>query len=252
MIDGVRFASTPEEIKASYQLRYQIYIEEMGRLREKGDSSVGELRDLYDESAKTVVAIKNNKAIGTLRILWGGDTDFDDNLIKTYNISPFFKDLKKSEICIVERLMVDKDYRGSSTMLRLYKETLRFIIDNKIELLLLASVPSQANHYQKLGGHVFAKPYLYSGIGPTLPIAQAMGDYDYMQDIRSPFAMLTKHSDWQHFEKVETINQIIEKEQEKAYRNAGKHKSVIDSALAFQHRQSPRPDNKLRFRIGAA
>jgi hypothetical protein len=255
MIDGVRLATTSEELIASYQLRYKIYIEDMGRLKEKGNNTLKELRDSYDDSARTVVAIKNQKAIGTLRILWGGDTEFDQNLLKTYHVTPFFKDLDKSEICIVERLMVDKNHRGSSTMLRLYKETLRFIIDRKIELLLLASEPNQVTHYQRLGGHVFAKSYLYPGIGPVFPIAQAMGDYQYFEKIRSPFALLTKPGDWRHFHKMETINDIIDSEQAKIH-NTSKHGHLSENSLTSPFRQlSSIPlvsENKLQLRIGAA
>jgi len=255
MLDGVRFACTDKEFESSYQLRYKIYVEEMGRLKEKANDLSGELRDLYDEHARTIIFVKNKVTIGTLRILWGGDKSFDKNLIKTYNLSPFQKDLKNDEICIVERLMVDRNHRGSSTLLHLYKVFLRFVIDNKIELLMLASIPGQVNHYLRLGGHVFTKPFLYPGIGPTIPIAQAMGDYSHMTNMNSPFAILSNRNDFEHFKKIQIINEIILKEQAKSSQLKGLHQPFIENPLQHKLKQ-PSSDsilhNRLQLKVGVA
>lgn len=253
MRDGVRFAQTTDELKASYQLRYRIYVEEMGRLKDDSDISNRELRDEHDQSARTLIAVKNQKVIGTLRILWGGDTAFGEHKIKTYHMAPFLKALRSDEICVVERLMVDKDYRGSSTMLRLYKETLRFIIDRKIELLLLASEPDHVVHYQRLGAHIFARPRLYEGIGPVIPMAQAMGDYDHQERVHSPFAMITKPEDWQHFSKTDAINNIVELERHKLFHSGVKTPHLDTKPLiADTQIRSAYAGFRLRHRIGHA
>lgn len=209
---SIRFAETDDDFKLSFQLRYKIYVEEMGRLKGESDEMLRELRDERDQSARILIARKDQKVVGTMRILWGGDKDFDRHQTKMYNISPFLKSLHVNEICIIERLMVDKDCRGSSVMLRMYKEALQFIIKNRIELMLLASEPHHMNHYQRLGAKAFAKLRMYEGIGPVVPMAQAMGDFDYQKKVHSPFSMLSKKSDWKHFNKYQDINNIIDAE----------------------------------------
>ena len=55
MDDGVRFVETEEELKASFKLRYKVYVECMGRLKDKGDHVQKELRDSYDETARAAI-----------------------------------------------------------------------------------------------------------------------------------------------------------------------------------------------------
>ena len=71
MRDGVRFAENEDDLRASFQLRYKVYVESMGRLKDKGDHKRKELRDEQDKNARSVIAIKKGQPIGTLRLFWG-------------------------------------------------------------------------------------------------------------------------------------------------------------------------------------
>jgi hypothetical protein len=114
MQDGVRFAVTEEELRAAFQLRYKVYVECMGKYKDKADHELKELQDEYDEYAKVVIAIKDGEAIGTLSLLWGGNLHFSPSLVEIYSLAPFLEKLEERQICVVERLMVDEKHRGSS------------------------------------------------------------------------------------------------------------------------------------------
>ena len=59
MKDGVRFSATEQELKASYQLRYKVYVEHMGRFKDMGDHELKELRDSEMwQSGKTVRSLR--------------------------------------------------------------------------------------------------------------------------------------------------------------------------------------------------
>lgn len=191
MRDGVRLATTEEEQKASFQLRYKIYVESMGRLSNKGNHSSKELRDEYDEHARAIIAVFHGKTTGTLRIFWGGDAPFHANLIEAYRLSPFLNILEQDQICIVERMMVEEKYRGSSVTLRLYKEVMHFVLEHKIEAVLLDCEPHHLNSYMKLGFRPFTTPYTYPGIGLVIPMVLITGDYEHLARMGSPFAGLT-------------------------------------------------------------
>lgn len=195
MEDGIRFAETPEELHAAYQLRYKTYVASMGRFNDSCDHVRQELKDHYDENARIVVAIKNNKAIGTLRVLWGKGTGFDQYLTKAYRITPFLNKIDPAKICIVERLMVDKSHRGSITMLRMFNEVMAFILSQQIELLLINAEAQNANTYIKLGCVPFTKQFSYPGIGPVTPMALVVGDYQHLVRVGSPFSLLTTAED---------------------------------------------------------
>lgn len=254
MDDGIRFAVTPEELHAAYRLRYKTYVENMGRFNDTCNHQRQELRDDYDQTARIVIAVKNNKVIGTLRVLWGKDTVFDDYLIEAYRLTPFLNVVEPSKICIVERLMVDENNRGSATMLRMYNTVMRFILTQRIELLLINSEAQHSNSYIKLGCKPFTKQYLYPGIGPVTPMALVVGDYQHLQQIGSPFSLLATTDDVDYCQHtrdlIETIN--CEAARSKITRK-NKHVSIFPlppANLPFYNRKSPEFNNRLRIKVG--
>lgn len=212
MDNGIRFTNSPKERQAAYNLRYQTYVKSMGRFNDNCDHAHQELKDQYDENARIVVAIKNNIAIGTLRVLWGNEVNFDQHLTQAYKISPFLNKLDPAKICIVERLMVDKSHRGSATMLRMFNEVMNFILTNKIELLLINAEAQHINSYIKLGCVPFTKQFLYPGIGPVTPMALVVGDYQHLQSIGSPFSLLTTAEDTNYCQHTWQLLSIIKEE----------------------------------------
>ena len=208
MQDGVRFTQTEEELHASYRMRYNVYVEGMGRLKDKGDHKLKELKDDYDKIARAVIAIKNGEPIGTLRLFWGGDASFPQALVEAYHLSRFLDFLDEKKICIVERLMVTEKHRGSTTTLRMYKEVMHFVLDQQVEVVLLDCEPHHLNSYLKLGFRPFAESYSYPGIGLVIPMVLVTGDYEHLKRVGSPFSMLTKEEDFNHCLHTE---QILEK-----------------------------------------
>ena len=209
MQDGVRFSATEQELRACYQLRYKVYVEDMGRFKDMGDHDLKELKDEYDDYARAVIAVKDGITIGTLRLFWGRDKDFPPLMIDAYHLSPFLDQLKPQEICIVERLMVDKQYRGGSSTLRMYKEVMHFVLDHHIEAVLLNCEPHHLNAYLKLGFRPFTQTYSYPGIGLVIPMVLITGDYEHLQRVGSPFYMLTREEDFSHCRFVSVLQNTI-------------------------------------------
>lgn len=141
---------------------------------------------------------------------FGGDVPFTDSLIKAYSISPFFGVLKQDQICIVERLMVTEDHRGSNVTLRMYREVMNFVLEHKAEIVLLDCEPHHLNSYLKLGFRPFTTPYTYPGIGLVIPMVLIVGDFEHLKQIGSPFAMLTKPEDLAYCQSSEALTQIID------------------------------------------
>ncbi len=198
MNDGVRFAETEAELRASYQLRYKVYVEGMGRLKDKGDHTLKELRDEHDSFARAIVVIKGGVAVGTLRLFWGGDAPFNNNLIEAYHLARFQEILEDREICIIERLMVDEKHRGSAIALQMYKLVWDFSIRHRIEAGFLDCEPHHLNSYLKLGFRPFAKTYSYPGIGLVIPMMYIPGDIEHLKRVGSPFGLLAKDSEYRH------------------------------------------------------
>ncbi len=223
MEDGVRFAVTEEELKAAFQLRYKVYVECMGKYKDKANHEFKELRDEEDEYAKVVIAIKGGEVIGTLRLLWGGSMHFSPAIVEIYSLAPFLAKLEEKQICVVERLMVDENHRGSSATLRMYKEVMHFVLTNKVEAVFLDCEPHQLNPYMKLGFRPFSKTCSYPGVGLAIPMVLIAGDYDHLQSVGSPFALLTNEHDLDHCQYSNELLEII-----------GDSKIVISQAVSDQ------------------
>jgi len=190
MKKGVRFAKSDSELRACYQLRHKIYVEGMGRFVDKGNHTLKELEDDLDKNARAIIAVKKDTAIGTLRLFWGGDSSFTQEQATAYHLSTFKPLLKEDKICIAERLMIDDKHRGSMTALRMYKEVMDFVLKQQIEVVLLDCEIHHLKAYLKLGFKPFSKQYNYPGVGPVIPMALVVGDYQHLQKIGSPFATL--------------------------------------------------------------
>lgn len=232
MQDGVRFAETEEDLRASYQLRYKVYVEGMGRLKDKGDHERKELRDDHDNFARAIVVIKDGVAIGTLRLFWGGDAPFNKTLIEAYHLSQFLEILTDREICIIERLMVDEKHRGSAVALQMYKLVWDFSIKQHIEAGFLDCEPHHLNSYLKLGFRPFAKTYSYPGIGLVIPMMYIPGDYEHLKQVGSPFSLLTKDGGYKH---TAALLDIIKDSPGVTIKNEVNNERYLDEIYADKH-----------------
>ncbi len=238
MEDGVRFAESHEELEASYRLRYSVYIEGMGRLKDKADHTRKELRDAADEVARCIIAVKNNTTIGTLRVFWGKDSSFSPTLVQAYNLDCFLDNIAQEKICIAERLVVDEVSRGSSTTLLIYKELMHFVIKNKIEAVFLDCEPHHLNSYLKLGFRPFASTYSYPGIGLVIPMVLVSGDYQHMKQVGSPFALLTREQDLDYCHYTETLLSIILEQNKIISQNTTNYEKFLEIIYEFMEKRN--------------
>lgn len=186
----VKFAETTEERRAAYQLRYKLYFENMHRCADISDHINKELRDPSDEYGRIIISTKNNEARGTLRLLWGADRPFNYIQTENYNLSPLLSKVAAEKICIIERLMVDKQSRQSMTLLQMYNLVMQFILKNKIEAVVICAEAHYFSSYLKQGFRHYAKPYNNPGLGPTTPMVWVVGDYEHLLSVGSPYAAL--------------------------------------------------------------
>jgi predicted GNAT family N-acyltransferase len=209
MKDGVRFVEQEEDLRACFKLRYRVYVENMGRLSDKSDHINKELYDEFDDNARVLIAVKKGKAIGTLRLSWGGDAPFAGSMLSDYRLIPFLNQIQKEKICIVERLMIDPDCRGSSLVVRMYKEVMHFVLEHKAEVVLLNCELHNLNAYLKLGFRAFGDVFDYPSIGPVVPMALIVGDYDHLVSVGSPVAYLITSRDVQYCCKTAEITKVV-------------------------------------------
>jgi predicted GNAT family N-acyltransferase len=219
MDNGIRVATSAEECRAAFRLRYRCYVLMMRCFVEHGNAVSQELQDDYDRMARIVVAIEQQQAIGTLRLLWGGDGVFDEHLRVLYRLNRFVPHVPITRVCVVERLVVDGRYRGSQLLLRLFKKTLAFVLAHEIELLLMHVAPAQLKTYRRLGCVVIGRPLQYPGMGRVIPMALIVGDYRHRQRIASPLALLADAEAFGYCQHTQRLQALLQSPRHLRYRS---------------------------------
>ncbi|MBT3556155.1 MAG: hypothetical protein HN644_11125 [Rhodospirillales bacterium] len=86
MEPGIYPAVTDDEKRAVYRLRYDVYVEEMGRYQSIADHKNRLLIEPEDDYSRLYMAVANDEVLGTMRLTWGGDTSFPDRQIEQYDL----------------------------------------------------------------------------------------------------------------------------------------------------------------------
>jgi len=207
MEDGIRFAETAQEKEAVFRLRYDIYVKDMGLFGDQADHAKKVLRDSYDDTARSVIAIKEGVALGTMRIYWGGDAPLHPQLRRSYALHKFEGIVSESQICIAERLMVLRRVRGSLLTYNMFVYVYKFLLANGIELVVLDCEPHLINNWLKLGFRPFAPPISYRGVGLVVPMAGIVWDVEQFVKVGSPLLAVVPEDAEAH---ADTVRRLVE------------------------------------------
>jgi len=185
---GVHLAETDDEKRAVYHLRYDVYVEEMGRYRGIADHENRLLVEPEDETGRIFYyATEDGEVVGTVRISWGGDGPFSRRQIDQYALAPFLEELPAEAISVGERGMVVRRLRGGNVLQEMGRETLRFANDHRVQLCLGACEPHLLNLYLGLGQRTYSRRNINSPeAGYLIPLLFVPEDIPYLKSIGSP------------------------------------------------------------------
>ena len=186
---GFHAAETEEEKLAVYRLRYDVYVEEMGRYRGAADHERRLLVEPEDDTARIFYAAPDGEVIATTRLSWGGDAPFSARQIDQYQLAPFLAELPPETIVVGERGMILRRLRGGPIWEQLTATSRRFIQENRVQLLFGACEPHLLSLYMGRGARPYAKRNINSPeAGYLIPIATVLEDIAYLRRIGSPVA----------------------------------------------------------------
>lgn len=192
---GIHLAESDEEKEAVYRLRYDVYVQEMGRFGATADHAKRWLADAEDATGRIYYAAEGGRVIATSRFSWGGDAPFSARLIDGYQLAPFLAEMAPERIAVGERAMVVPELRGSELFRQLGRFSSEFIRNNRIELIFGACEPHLVSLYVGQGCRTFSKKNINSReTGFLIPIVTVVEDVAYLRRIGSPSAATAK--DW--------------------------------------------------------
>src|SRR5262249_25355870 len=186
---GFHGAESEEEKLAVYRLRYDIYVEEMGRYRGAADHERRLLVEPEDQTARIFYAAPEGEVLATSRLSWGGDAPFSARQVDQYELAPFLAEVPPEAMVVGERLMVVRRLRGSLIYEQLMATSRRFIQEKRVQLLFGACEPHLLSLYMGRGARPYAKRNINSPeAGYLIPIVTVVEDVEYLRRIGSPVA----------------------------------------------------------------
>jgi len=143
MAVDIRIATSQCDREAIYRLRYEVYVEEMGRRPMHVDDRAKQIIDPLDEAAMLFGAFEGDIAVGTARLnAWG-----DNNLMwypDLYGMEAFGSEGKQS-LAVASKLMLHKHYRNQASATR--STACCIALGSRTECGLHSSTPtSQSSH----------------------------------------------------------------------------------------------------------
>ena len=183
----VGIAETEEEKRAVYRLRYDVYVEEMGRYQLVADHRQRMLYEDCDEHSRISYAAVDGEVVATARLTWGGDAPLPQRMIDQYGLAPFLAELPASAIGVGERAMVRPHLRGTDLLLKLMGTGMQFANDNRIQLVFGDCEPHLLNLYLGLGQRTYSKTNVNSAeAGYLIPLVLVIEDVAYLRQLNSP------------------------------------------------------------------
>jgi predicted GNAT family N-acyltransferase len=180
-------AETAEEKQAMYRLRYDVYVEEMGRYRSVADHAQRMLYEDCDEQSRISYAEIDGEVVATARLTWGGDAPLPQRMIDQYSLAPFLAELPPSAIAVGERAMVRPHLRGTDLLLKLMGAGMQFANDNRIQLVFGDCEPHLLNLYLGLGQRTYSRRNVNSAeAGYLVPLVLVIEDVAYFRELNSP------------------------------------------------------------------
>jgi len=184
---GIHLARTEDEKRAVYRLRYDVYVEEMGRYRGAADHANRLFSEPEDEYSRIFYALEDGEVVATARLTWGGDAPFPQRQVEQYQLEPFLAELPREVMAVGERAMVVPCLRGSDVLLRMMGESSRFVNEKRIQVVFGACEPHLLNLYLGLGHRTYSRRNINGPeAGYLIPILSLPEDAAHLRRLDSP------------------------------------------------------------------
>lgn len=187
----VAVATTKKEREKIYRFRYQVYVEEMGKLL-SGDVNHRHrlLCDESDDWGLLFYAVADREIVGTMRLNIGYASDFTDELRECFAMdefqrfsSPEFPDHKLS---VTNKSMVAPHYRRSQAFYLLGSNVYETFHRQGCQFNFTGGAPYMVALYEQLGHRRYKSNFPVPGYGYMVPMVLMTQDIGHLRQVRSP------------------------------------------------------------------
>jgi predicted GNAT family N-acyltransferase len=180
----IGYAKTEAEREAVYRLRYDVYVEEMGRYHSVADHVHRRFVEPEDNASHILYAELDGEVVATARTSWA--SAISERQIEHYQLQPFLDVIPLEAVAVGERAMVVSRLRGTSILMDVFKASLEFANERRIQICFGACEPHLLNLYVGLGQRTYSSININSAeAGYLIPLLFIPEDIEYLERIDS-------------------------------------------------------------------
>lgn len=152
----IKLAETTEEREQVFRLRYDVYVEEMGRNLLYADHKHKRLEEALDGSAKIFAAYQDGQAIGTIRnnLAVNSNLEYYPEIYKMQetvgNAHPYYTSIST-------KLMIRREFRASNLFLDLFQALYKHLLVERVKFDFGDCDFPVTVFFQRLGYQVIGK-----------------------------------------------------------------------------------------------
>lgn len=191
-ISDIKVASSDEDRERIFRFRYDVYVTEMGKSPAEADHQKKIIRDELDDDAHLLYAEDEGQIVGTVRLNCRSKKKFPDVWEQRYdlaNFAPSFGD----HISMTSRMMVAKDYRGSSVPAALVGAVYSAGREMGSKFDFCNCAPSLLEFYEQIGFRRFTDGFMDEDNGYHVPLVMLVRDTQYLRQVRSPLYRVARN-----------------------------------------------------------
>ena len=185
----IKLIDNQQDLQQVFRLRYAAYVEELGAEMEYADHQRKEIHEPCDDTGDNLGAWINGELVGCVRINRGGESDLS-GYRDFFNpvIADNSADCPLQSISVSSKFAVHRRHRGATLAVRLLQASYSHIAEKKAWLNYLTCRPNLVEMYRKLGFQPCASAFHHHEAGWITPMVLVVQDYEYLRQIKSPFA----------------------------------------------------------------
>ena len=199
----VREALSAEDRERAFRLRYDVYVQEMGRKQQFADPVARTIYEPFDDRGRILVAVDGVEVVGTVRINFRRDGPLEcEDLYEVERFAPYYPD----SVTMTTKLIVRRDFRHVSAAGRLALAAFELARSSGSRIDVIDCNPHLLRLYQTLGYRIYKRNIDHPDYGSVIPMVLLLDDIAYLTEIRSPFVRLARQyphdgATRQHFER---------------------------------------------------
>jgi hypothetical protein len=128
--------------------------------------------------------------LGTLRLHLGSEGPIPEALATRFALERFLPIVPWERLCVAGRFMVRRDMRGTTIPYRLIQESIRFQLEQGMELAFCDCQPHLLNLYMSLGFRPHLGTYDHPEFGVMVPLVLVLQDRAHLEWVGSPLRSL--------------------------------------------------------------